>query len=284
MILPLLLFISSLCGESSPYVTVELDGQFGNQLFRLATAYAYSLDHNLPLTVPDLVHKTTLNIPYNAEKLFLSRVNHYDLPSPPHLIWKEPSFNYSPIPPASHIKISGWVQSEKYFKHRRKELLELFKAPPGLNELILTKYPFLQSDTLTVGVQIRDYRQEMPTEAYHPTLKRAYYEKALAHFPDNAVFIISSNHLSFAKECLEGLKPHLIYLNESDYIEEFYTLVLCKAFVISNSTFGWWASWLSPSAEKKVIAPQRWFAPPYDNEAMRKDLLPPEYLTLKEFD
>ncbi|MBP9842004.1 MAG: alpha-1,2-fucosyltransferase [Simkaniaceae bacterium] len=271
------LLISIIKLGAQGYVSVELDGQFGNQLFRIAAAYTYSLDHQLPLTVPDLVHKKNLNIPLNATRLFLNKIDHYELPSPPNLHWKEPSFNYSKIPYASKIKLYGWLQSEKYFKHRRKEILDLFAAPPELNELILAKYPFLSSSALVVGVQIRDYRKEMPTEAYHPTVKRNYYEKAFSRFPDDAIFLISSNNNSFAKECTEGLKPNLIYLNENDYIEEFYTLVLCKSFIISNSSFGWWASWLSTAPNKIVIAPTPWFAPPYNNEVMMRDLLPPEY-------
>jgi hypothetical protein len=30
----------------------------------------------------------------------------------------------------------------------------------------------------------------------------------------------------------------------------------CKAFVLSNSTFGWWAAWLAASGP--VIAPDHW--------------------------
>ena len=63
------------------HVSVQLSGQFGNQLFEIATAYAYSLDNNLALTIPDLVQKSKDNIPYNAKAIFLSKINSYDLQS-----------------------------------------------------------------------------------------------------------------------------------------------------------------------------------------------------------
>lgn len=261
------------------YVSIELSGQLGNQLFEIATAYAYALDHNLVLTVPDLIRKQRDNIPYNAKELFSSRINSYDPPWSFHQRWREPSFNYAPIPVGSDVELSGYFQSEKYFKHRREELLKLFAAPDGYNERILEKYPFLASDTLVVGVQVRDYRPERPTGAYHPTLNRSYYADAMASFPEDAVFMVSSNNIEYAKECTQGLSENIIYLSDScNYIEEFYTLVLCKSFVIANSSYGWWAAWLSISSNKTVVAPSSWFAPPYNNELMIQDLVPDEWI------
>ena len=256
------------------YITVHLSGQFGNQLFEIATAYAYSLDHELPFTIPDLVTNSNDGIPHNARTVFLRNIASYFPRRSLPLIWKEPSFNYSPIPNTSAIELRGWFQSEKYFAHRREEILELFAAPAGFNEHILAKYPLLNSEQLTVGVQIRDYRSYTPTGEYHPTIGRKYYAKAIALFPKDAIFIVSSNNREFARECIDGLAENIIYLNADTDLEEFYTLVLCKSFIISNSSFGWWAAWLSTAENKKVIAPNPWFSPPYDNNAMVKDLIP----------
>lgn len=280
----LCVFLSSLnleANASSKYVTVRLDGQLGNQLFQVATAYAYALDYSLPLTIPDLVNKKDKDVPYNARNFFLGRIPSYELPSNPVISWREPNFNYSRIPRASKIMLMGYFSSEKYFKHRRKEILELFSPPEEMNEAILSKYPFLASDELVVGIQVRDYSREFPAGDYHHTMGRAYYEKAMSYFPEDAIFLVSSNNLRFARECTEGIRTNVFYLDGPDYIEEFYTLVLCKSFIISNSTFGWWASWLSTSLNKKVIAPKSWFSLPYNNNEMTKDLLPLEYTVIE---
>ena len=35
----------------------------------------------------------------------------------------------------------------------------------------------------------------------------------------------------------------------------------CDDYIIANSTFSWWGSWLGTSPTKKIIAPKIWFGP-----------------------
>ena len=275
-------FFLPLQANPSGHVSVQLNGQFGNQLFEIATAYAYALDHNLALTVPDLIHKKKDNIPYNAQNLFLSKIDSYELPNS-SVKWKEPRFNYTKIPKYTSIELAGFFQSEKYFAHRRDEILELFAPSSQLQDQILSKYPFLSSDSLVIGIQIRDYRVDKMHGKYHPTIGRTYYEKALALFPKDAIFLVSSNNSAFAQHCTEGLAENIIYL-QADYIEEFYTLTFCKSFIVSNSTFGWWAAWLCTDPNKQVVLPDLWFTLPYNNDKMVKDLFPKTWTLIETKD
>ena len=114
-------------------------------------------------------------------------------------------------------------------------------------------------------MQIRDYRPEFPWGTHFPTHGRDYYSQAMSLFPKETVFIVSTNNPHLAKQCTEGLSDRIIYLDPSDHIENFYTLSLCKSFIISNSTFGWWAAWLSPYANKTIIGPRPWLTAPYED-------------------
>jgi hypothetical protein len=49
--------------------------------------------------------------------------------------------------------------------------------------------------------------------------------------------------------------------SENDY-EEFALLRKCDHYIIANSSFSWWGSWLSlKNPNKIVIAPKEWFGP-----------------------
>lgn len=47
----------------------------------------------------------------------------------------------------------------------------------------------------------------------------------------------------------------------------------CKHFIISNSTFSWWAQYLSRNNEKIVVSPDRWFNNDYLSPLISSDWL-----------
>ncbi|MEO1625909.1 MAG: alpha-1,2-fucosyltransferase, partial [Bacteroidota bacterium] len=51
----------------------------------------------------------------------------------------------------------------------------------------------------------------------------------------------------------------------------------CRHFIIPNSSYAWWAIWLNTHADKKVIAPRRWFNDP---EIDTTDLVPDHWIRM----
>jgi len=85
------------------------------------------------------------------------------------------------------------------------------------------------------------------------------------------------------KWCIENLKiapPHTFITAENAGNNEHEHMMLmrsCRHFIIANSTYSWWAAWLSPHADKVVIGPKQWASDPNKNTS---DVLPEDWLRL----
>lgn len=96
-----------------------------------------------------------------------------------------------------------------------------------------------------------------------------YYRNAVSRAKselENPVFFFFSDDIQWAKETF-GSGDNLVYMEEqnSDYVD-FSVMSSAKHFIISNSTYSWWASTCGSYEEKRVFAPDRWFA---DEETKR---------------
>jgi len=99
---------------------------------------------------------------------------------------------------------------------------------------------------------------------YHPSQTLNYYEEAKKILQDKLGFRPTYLYFSDDKQWVRDN----FTLEDSDKIvefdhdyEEFITMKKCDHFVIANSSFSWWAAWLSDSENKIVVAPKIWFGP-----------------------
>jgi hypothetical protein len=76
----------------------------------------------------------------------------------------------------------------------------------------------------------------------------------------NPVFFTFSDDIEWVRNNMNfGDNTKIYYESGNDPVWEKLRLMYnCKHFVISNSTFSWWAQYLSRNKDKIVIAPSRW--------------------------
>jgi hypothetical protein len=94
-------------------------------------------------------------------------------------------------------------------------------------------------------------------------------------------YFVFSDDIEWCVQNLDWLGPRTEFVDHEyagDHFVNYLQLMsLCPNFIIPNSTFGWWAAWLSRAPDKKVIAPARWFTDPSVDTS---DLCPPSWQRL----
>ena len=95
---------------------------------------------------------------------------------------------------------------------------------------------------------------------------REYYKKAIEGMSeklDNPVFIVFSEDPEWVKTNLNI--ENAVFEDGSDPVwEKLRMMYSCNHFILSNSTFSWWAQYLSRNVDNKiVISPFKWFTNDY---------------------
>lgn len=262
-------------GNTPPFVTAELSGQLGNQLFIIAATVSHALDHGATPTFPDLVLNKLYAIPYNYQKLFHILPAH--MPTPIAFTYREPQFSYQPIPYLPNMKLIGFFQSEKYFSNHKQEILDLFAPPADIMAHLTHHYADILEHPMTVSIHVRFYNED-PRGTAHPAYRRDYFEKAMEYFPKETLFVVFSNQVKKCKKLLSNIDRNMRFIEKEDHFCDLYLMSLCKHNIIANSSFSWWGAYLNRNPEKVVIAPKLWFNPTYLSDI--QDLLPEEWIKI----
>ncbi|MDI9364554.1 MAG: alpha-1,2-fucosyltransferase [Flavobacterium sp.] len=174
----------------------------------------------------------------------------------------------------------GYFQSYKYFQ----SIGLIIKSDFGFKNPIDTDCePLLRKICETNSVCIHIRRGDYVNNSNYANTAMDYYQKAIDILvkkeKDLKLFLFSddikwcrenvtfSKHINFVSEEFAGHKAK----------NHFYLMRSCKHFIISNSTFAWWAAYLAANENKLVIAPKKWVM---NQSLIIKDLIPDSWTTL----
>lgn len=261
------------------FVEGKLTGQLGNQMFVIAATVALALEHNAIPIFPDFLSDPANGIPINYHYVF-KHLN-TQRPNLPFHDYKEPCFQYTPIPYVKNIRLQGYFQSEKYFKAYKDDIIKLFEPSEATKKFLERKYSRLLAKPNKVAIHIRSYHKEDPHQKVYIQMGREYILKAIQFFPKDFTFIIFTNDICFAKQELRGLPYHFHLVRKEKYFYDFYLMSMCDHHIISNSSFSWWSAYLNKNPHKKVIVPAIWFNR-IDNpfNLSEDDLIPAEWIKI----
>jgi hypothetical protein len=248
-------------------------GGLGNMLFHIASIYSLARDNNDELCllnidkkINELIHDGRANLDHApAYRYLFDRFPQKNMEISNIINW---CFEYNPIIYNSEFEYIGYFQSEKYFKHRKLEIIELFKPNDSfLNDI--NKYSSIFGN-ISLHVRRNDYAKLYPH--IHPPQSIIYYNNALSLLPQEYKVIVFSDDIEWCKENFIG--DRFVFISEIDYIS-LYIMSKMKYHIIANSSFSWWGAWLSDA--EIVIAPKIWFG---SNAYPDQDIIPESWIKI----
>ncbi len=296
-------------------IIVNLKGGLGNQMFQYALGYILSKTKNVPLyfdlrlmeeekinpsprNVPrdfdldvfgikkkivskkDLIKTIQFSNNYRLRKyisIFLDKLNLFIFYEKKR-VFNNRIFNNN----FNNIYLDGLWQSEKYFKDFRDDILSLYNFNKIKNKE--KNISFLKKIDFSKSICLNVRRTDFINNPEHNVVNINYYKNAVSNFinilGNNPEIYVFSDDLEW---CKKNLKFNNINFVEHEYAghkfyDYLYLMSSFKNFIIPNSSFGWWACWLSKYKDKIIMTPERWSG--LIDESLI-DIVPPEWQRIK---
>ena len=269
-------------------VITRLKGGLGNQMFIYATAYRLAQKNNATLLLDkktgfefDHKYKRTFNLEFlnisaetatNKDLLFpFFRIRRFiyrflsfiNIPTNKEfyfqngLIFDHEFLNLKIK--SDVLYFDGFGQGEEYFldvkDHIKREFG--FKYSKTIKNFAIKN---LQKNSVAIHFRFFDSSNyDSPLN-----LKDDYYKMAISEICSkisNPVFYIFSDNLKFAKKRIKLIFTNQSYVLVDNFKKpnipqfDFQLMSCCKHFIIANSSYSWWASWLGERKDSYVYVP-----------------------------
>lgn len=148
----------------------------------------------------------------------------------------------------------GYFQAEAYFA----DAAEVIRA-----ELRTAAPPAFDGGACPICVHLRRGDYQRPENAVLQVCTPAYYARAVrlaAQRHPGAVLYVFSDDVDWAKANLDTAGLPAVFMPRGDAAGDLARMQRCRHFILSNSTYSWWAQYLGDAPDKQVYAPDRWYA------------------------
>ena len=269
-------------------IETVVKGGIGNQLFRISQAIDMSIRLKRPLKFNTnsfkrdtwqrestlgrlgLPENTWLNFERNEDAIVFTNPKNVNFSRPLKLIVEE--FHFIDIDfPVRPFVIDGYFQSPKYFEKNLVPIKSFLK-----NEICKSTDIIKFSNVPTFHIRGGDYLNQQVSKVMN--LDRAVYLRNACELLGNPVRInLVSDDKKYAESLMKKSLPNseINWVGTFNLFDDFVQIMLSSEIVISNSTFSWWAAFLSDS--KNIVAPKEWFTLEVMKKTNIKDLFPEKW-------
>jgi hypothetical protein len=251
------------------YVYIYIQDGLGNQLFKIAAAYAYAKDTGRTLKVIKNKRREDSRITYwdTALKRCVSLLV-CSIPDS-HIVYRElriGTYNKIQVYSDTNVLMEGWFNSPKYFQSYKEDICSLFYPDTTSIEKVNNLYgQYLGPHTVTVHARRGDYIRF--AHEFGP-LTSEYYKSATNIITENIlnpIFLLISDDDSYwttIRNEIPAFQDFPTIVISRNTLTDYETLALfsqVEHLIIANSTFSWWGAYLANA--KTVISPKQWWGP-----------------------
>ena len=279
-------------------IYVRLRGRAGNQLFIYAFARNLSLITEQPVTIctridnkkdikfskfqndlsefnisPDVKFDDSFKFPWFANNdFFITKIFRKLAPSIFFKImskfnvflWFEETFKKVSIETKNDAFLDGFWQCESYFADNFQKIvcneLTMKKKLSERNQFLYNEIK--NNESVCVTIRRGDYCSDEKVKRNYYVCDEKYFEKSIKRILElrpNCKLIVFSDDIDWAKKTLKFPEKTLFESGEDSISEKLFLMSSCKHFILSNSSFSWWAQEMSKSLNKIVVCPQFWY-------------------------
>lgn len=154
------------------------------------------------------------------------------------------------------LSISGYLQNKEYFHPYQKDVLRLFQL--GISNCLIQGDQPLCTDSFNCMVHIRrgDY---VKLADIHRLEDKEYFVSCINNVRKehpNTVFHFFSDDIEWCSQ-QEEFKGNVFH--DMDEVSALSIMSKMDGYIITNSTFGWWGTYLNPELGKVIVyQPDRW--------------------------
>ena len=242
-------------------------GRLGNQMFQYAGLRGIAAHRGFDFMIPE----SDFNDEWTDHQLFeafkLKNLTNIGVcpgtyVQEAHFHFDENLFNNMP----DNHNVYAYLQSTKYFDHIEESIREDFEFK---NSIYIPCKKMMDTLDAPIALHVRrgDYIQNCDN---HPPCPKEYYDTALSKFDNNRTVVVFSDD---PKWCSSEFPDDRFLVSEGgDNLTDLCMMSMCTDFIIANSSFSWWGSWLSQNPDKRIIAPKKWFGKGYTSAHDTSDL------------
>jgi hypothetical protein len=300
-------------------IAIKIQAGIGNQLFQYAFSYALAKKHDTILTIDGTYpqyYPTSHEIPKQA--FHLNRFSIFPSPEfdnpllkygisflPKRAIKKiyiknqkskirklgltvvteditQGQKNFSNVPNNSYLE--GYFQYPALFQSHKKEITSKFQFPKPIFNNDADKLISRARTPVAVNLRRKDYL--LPYNLKNQGICSInYYQTAIKYIEDRVpdpTFFVISDDISDAKKYLSSIKANLYFINDDenkDILSDMYLMQQCQHLIIANSSYSWWAAYLTKDDKKIAIAPKNWVSN-QDWSAFNDTIIPSNWIRI----